>query len=224
MKYITASLLALFVVGLMIPNAFAENVPDWVKNTAGWWATDAISETEFVNAVEFLVKENIIQVNVSQTSEASQGVPDWVKNTAGWWATDAISETEFVNAIEFLIKVGIISIESSKTPESIAEMWVNDDINDDEFLRNVEHLIEKEIITIQSDSITNTSDLPDWLVNNAGWWAARIFTNSDFDFDPGYVKEEIYPCEEGSVDHTCIDETYNSHGFRGDELEREKTR
>ena len=38
MKYITASLLALFVFGLIIPNAFAENVPDWVKNTAGWWA------------------------------------------------------------------------------------------------------------------------------------------------------------------------------------------
>ena len=33
------------------PTIFAENVPAWVKNTAGWWATDAISETEFVNAV-----------------------------------------------------------------------------------------------------------------------------------------------------------------------------
>ena len=71
------------------------------------------SETEFVNAIEFLVKENIIQVYVSQASETSQGVPDWVKNTAGWWATDAISETEFVNAIEFLIKNGIISIEKN---------------------------------------------------------------------------------------------------------------
>ena len=57
-----------------------------LKNTAGWWADDQISETEFVNAVEFLVKENIIQVNASQTSETSQSVPDWVKNTAGWWA------------------------------------------------------------------------------------------------------------------------------------------
>ena len=96
---------------ILIPNAFADNVPDWVKNTAGWWATDAISETEFVNAIEYLVKENIIQVDVSQTSETSQGVPSWVKNTAGWWATDTISETEFVNAIAYLIKVGIITLE-----------------------------------------------------------------------------------------------------------------
>jgi hypothetical protein len=28
---------------VLIPNVFAENVPDWVKNTAGWWAEDVIS-------------------------------------------------------------------------------------------------------------------------------------------------------------------------------------
>ena len=193
-----------------------------LKNTAGWWATDAISETEFVNAVEFLVNENIIQVSVTQTSETSQGVPNWVKNTAGWWATDAISETEFVNAIAYLVKVGIINIESSKSPELIAEMWVSGYITDDEFLADVEHLIENEIITIQSDSITNMSDLPDWLVNNAGWWAARIITNSDFNFEPGYVKEVIKPCVE-IIYGECFTITYNSYGFRGGEFQEQKS-
>jgi len=50
------------VVGLITPNAFAENVPDWVKNTAGWWATDAISEAEFVNAITYLIKIGIIKI------------------------------------------------------------------------------------------------------------------------------------------------------------------
>ena len=40
----------------------SESVPDWIKNTAGWWATDAISETEFVNAISFLVNVGIISV------------------------------------------------------------------------------------------------------------------------------------------------------------------
>ena len=106
------------MIGVMIPSAFADSVPEWVKNTAGWWATDQISETEFVNAVEFLVKENIIQVNVSQISETSDGVPEWVKNTAGWWATDQISETEFVNAIKFLIESGIVNISSYNCDQS----------------------------------------------------------------------------------------------------------
>ena len=39
------------------------DIPDWVKNTAGWWATDAISEEEFVNAIEFLVNKNIIKIS-----------------------------------------------------------------------------------------------------------------------------------------------------------------
>jgi uncharacterized protein YjbI with pentapeptide repeats len=93
----------------MIPNAFAQSVPDWVKNTAGWWAEDAISETEFVNAIAFLIKEDIIKIDESTASTNSKSVPEWVKNTAGWWAKDAISETEFVNAVTYLVNVGIIS-------------------------------------------------------------------------------------------------------------------
>ena len=46
-------LLVVFVSIIILPVAFADSTPDWVKNTAGWWATDAISETEFVNAIEF---------------------------------------------------------------------------------------------------------------------------------------------------------------------------
>ena len=66
MEYITASLLVLFALGLMIPNASAQLVPDWVKNTAGWWAEDAISETEFVNAIEFLIKIEAIFQNFAK--------------------------------------------------------------------------------------------------------------------------------------------------------------
>ena len=40
----------------------SESIPEWIKNTAGWWATDAISESEFVNAMEFLVNVGIISI------------------------------------------------------------------------------------------------------------------------------------------------------------------
>ena len=76
----------------LFPNIYGDEVPDWVKNTAGWWAADTISEIEFVNAIEFLVNEGIINVSGSSDSKSNEGVPDWVKNTAGWWATDTISE------------------------------------------------------------------------------------------------------------------------------------
>ena len=64
------------MIGGIIPNAFAEEqVPNWIKNTAGWWAQDAISEFEFVNAIEFLINEEIIQVSTSDSTSNSKGVP-----------------------------------------------------------------------------------------------------------------------------------------------------
>jgi len=98
-------------IGVMVPSVFAEDVPDWVKNIAGWWAEDTISEKEFVNAVGFLINEGIIQIQATTNFEKSETVPDWVKNTAGWWAEDTISEKEFVNAVGFLINEIVITNE-----------------------------------------------------------------------------------------------------------------
>ncbi len=106
-----------FVTIIFLPSAFAESTPEWVKNTAGWWSTGAISETEFINAMEFLINDKIIQVTSLPSIEKSENVPAWVKNTAGWWSTGAISETEFINAMEFLIQFGIINIKSSDNCE-----------------------------------------------------------------------------------------------------------
>jgi len=104
----------------MIPNAFAENVPDWIKNNAGWWATDQINDSTFLQGIQFLIKEGIMVIPSTETSEFSQSqeVPAWIKNTAGWWATDQISETEFVNAIKFLIESGLINISSYNCDQS----------------------------------------------------------------------------------------------------------
>ena len=46
---------------ILIPNAFAENVPEWVKSTSGWWAEDQISDSDFLFGIKFLVETNIIQ-------------------------------------------------------------------------------------------------------------------------------------------------------------------
>ena len=112
MKYLLPSLLLISLAGLIIPNAFAENVPNWVKNTAGWWAADAISETEFLNAIEFLVNEEIIQVSDIISGKDSSGyVPSWIKNNAGWWADGQIDDSSFVLGLQWLITNGIIVVE-----------------------------------------------------------------------------------------------------------------
>ena len=135
------------IIWVIIPSTFAEEkVPDWVKNTAGWWANNLISDNEFVNAIEFLTKEGIIQVD-AVAGEKSDNIPDWVRNTAGWWATDQISETEFLNAIQFLIQAGLINISN-----------YNCDQNEDLDRNGVPDTIEKSPVLTGLPEINETAE------------------------------------------------------------------
>ena len=108
--------IAIAAVLVLIPlsqSVSAESVPAWVKNNAGWWADGTISESEFVSAIQHLIKEDIIVIPPTTVStQQSDGIPDWVKNTALWWSQDAITDGEFVSGIQHLIITGVIPIES----------------------------------------------------------------------------------------------------------------
>ncbi len=88
------------------------NLPSWIKNNAGWWAEEKITESDFTSGIEYMIKENIIKIpNLPKSdSTSAQQVPDWIKNNAGWWSQGLISDEDFVNGIEFLIKNGIILV------------------------------------------------------------------------------------------------------------------
>ena len=38
-------------------------VPDWLKNTAGWWSEDLIKDVEFTNGLEYLITKQIISID-----------------------------------------------------------------------------------------------------------------------------------------------------------------
>jgi len=53
-------------------SAQEKSVPSWIKNTAGFWVDGSVSDTEFLNAIEFLVNGGIIQVsNIATAQEIS---------------------------------------------------------------------------------------------------------------------------------------------------------
>ena len=113
MMRLLLSVLVVSLVGIMIPNAFAENVPDWVKNNAGWWATEQIDDSSFLQGIQYLIKEGIMVIPPTETSEStgSQGVPSWIKNNAGWWADGQIDDSSFVLGMQWLISNDIIIVE-----------------------------------------------------------------------------------------------------------------
>jgi hypothetical protein len=108
---------------MLVPNSSAQDlqIPNWVKNVAGWWAIDIISENEFVTAIEYLINNNIILLDFVPCNYKTQSqygdtksVPDWIKNNANWWSENLIDDIDFINGLQYLIENKIIKIDNKK--------------------------------------------------------------------------------------------------------------
>ena len=110
--------------GILVPNSSAQDtqIPDWIRNIAGWWAIGDISENEFLTGIEYLINNNIILIDFvpcnyeiqDQTISPSKSVPDWIKNNAIWWSDNLIDDTDFINGLQYLIEHKIIKIDNKK--------------------------------------------------------------------------------------------------------------
>ena len=119
--------LSVILLSTPITGAFAQQpqnqIPDWVKTTAGWWADGSIDGTSFVSGIEYLIKEDILTIpeTTQGTSSGTDEIPDWIKNNAGWWAEGTIDESSFVSSMQFLIEEGVVQISSTEnsTPQEV---------------------------------------------------------------------------------------------------------
>ena len=149
MKLILFFVFAFFLVGVLtIPTSLAQDpdaipdagqraqtftddvIPSWIKNVAGWWANGEISENEFLRAIEYLIKNDIIVITnvpsyekpeISIDFSYTKLVPNWIKNNAGWWADGQIDDNSFVSGIQWLISNGIIQVEVKKISSQTAD-------------------------------------------------------------------------------------------------------
>ncbi|MGI0041574.1 MAG: type VI secretion system tube protein Hcp [Nitrosopumilaceae archaeon] len=90
----------------------AKKLPNWIKNNAEWWAKKQIDDSDFVQGIQYMLKEKIIVIpNLPESSGTQETVvPDWVRNNANWWAKGLISEDDFLNGIKYLVERGIIKV------------------------------------------------------------------------------------------------------------------
>ena len=93
----------------------SSEMPNWVKNVAGWWANDKITDSEFISSIQFIIKNKIIRVNfVENVPDNPKGIPHWVKNNAKWWSTNKIPDKDFLIGINYMVENGIIMVDLSK--------------------------------------------------------------------------------------------------------------
>jgi len=110
------------VISLTSINVFAQsnsNVPEWVKNNAGWWAEGTIDDESFIQGIQFLIKDGIMEIPpTAQGTSSNNKIPSWIKNNAGWWAEDILDDDSFIQGIKWLISSGIINIKNNFVQEN----------------------------------------------------------------------------------------------------------
>jgi len=107
---------------------------------------------EFPNAEITFIGNNYDPTIHFILEESVNSIPEWIKNNAQWWSDDSIGDSEFISGIEFMIENGII-----KSPK----LQIN------------ENTYDQEVNTI-------TKKIPQWIKNNAAWWATGQINDGDF--------------------------------------------
>ena len=105
-------------------------IPSWIKSNAKWWADGQINDSDFVQGIQYLIKQGIIIIpkTSADSSSSAQQIPSWVKNNAGWWAGGKISDNDFVQGIQYLIKINIIKVSAGSFMKLSSNAFENNGI------------------------------------------------------------------------------------------------
>jgi plastocyanin len=100
----------IFVSASFYQNITAQTIPEWIRNTALWYGEGNISETEFLNAIKYLIENGIIIIEYEEK--------DLKSNTANVIIPNGNSD---MGNAGFYIP---LNLEISKRTTVI---WINDD-------------------------------------------------------------------------------------------------
>jgi len=113
-KFKVIAVCSVLSLGLLVfyPIASAEGVPPWIKNTALWYGEGSISETEFLNAIKFLIENDLIEIEDGTGDVVSANLTSSVLIPNGNFD---IANTGFYIPLNLEVSTGTTVI------------WVNDD-------------------------------------------------------------------------------------------------
>ena len=85
-------------------------IPDWFKHTANFWASQVMSDDEYIQTLNFLMDENIIHVPHTKMPKdnTDSDIPVWLKTNAEKWSEGEISNDEFSIGIQWMLNHGLI--------------------------------------------------------------------------------------------------------------------
>jgi len=85
-------------------------IPSWIKNNAGWWADDDISDSDFLYGIKFLVETNIIQFQSGADHENAKNIEkyllDWdtvVNDSKHAYDGSIKLQSEFFDYVNYIV-------------------------------------------------------------------------------------------------------------------------
>lgn len=87
------------------------SIPKWVKTTARMWSQGDVQDSDFTNAIQYLISNGIMNIpHEASGSSSTQTIPTWLKHSTAMWSNGQITDEEFVQSIQWLITKGIIQV------------------------------------------------------------------------------------------------------------------
>ena len=82
-------------------------IPQWFRNTSKWWSLNQISNSDFVEGIKYLIKQEIINFpkDISLESKESPRELAEIRKNVGWWSQGGLSDIEFLKSIQYLLNV-----------------------------------------------------------------------------------------------------------------------
>ena len=116
--------LSVILVTGLVGTAYAqtEYIPAWVKEVSGFWAEDKISDTDFINAIEFLIDQNVIKLdNPTDTVDTDKDTRIAILENTNFGLKSTISDLEKDNQL-YLSQLYQYKNKYTITPESVTAL------------------------------------------------------------------------------------------------------
>ncbi|MBT4326759.1 MAG: hypothetical protein HOD60_07600 [Candidatus Nitrosopelagicus sp.] len=195
------AMIVVAMIGMIIPSAYAEEIPSWIKNNAGWWADGTTDDETFVLGIQFLIEEKIISLSPTTIDEIKKDSKKkiFLLPKEGKFTIYIHEKFPNYNVLNSLY-VGIITPDGSTVGifsetanmdgvfTSYFDLYPSHDEGEYKIIGksgNSESILNSFFVKKQS-----TSDIPSWIKNNAGWWANDVISQSDFMVGIQYLLEE----------------------------------
>lgn len=134
----------------------SQSIPDWIKNNAKWWAAGQIDDDDFVNGIQFLMKEKIVMVPDLPPQASEKARPSFVDESKDpqsyidrYNNEENYKEWFDKNYPNYTIEEAVgITASIPGWIKNTASWWSEGLITEDEFIKGIEFLVKQGIIRV----------------------------------------------------------------------------